>query len=60
MNLACIQFQFGIQLDQWLDYIHVKLWSIMNFCLGSREENVQKLCIFMLVLVLVLVLGCDS
>ena len=32
----------------WLDYLHAKLWSVMNYHLASGEENVRNLCIFML------------
>jgi hypothetical protein len=39
-------------VGQWLDYLHVKLWSVMNFHSASGDENFRKLCIFML--------GCDS
>ena len=40
-----------VQLGWWLDYLCVKLWSVINFHPLSRDENVWKLCIFML--------GCD-
>ena len=51
MNIACIQFLFYTQLGQWLDYLHAKLRSVMNFRPASGDENVRKLGNFML--------GCD-
>ena len=43
--------RFYTQLGQRLDYLHVKLWSVMNFRPASGDENVRKWCNF--------TLGCD-